>query len=187
MGCGEPFRALPQCPRRFPRTQIPVNIKVTSTRLTGNPEKIAVKEVTSGRYHQDRRQAGTQEDQARSPQGSGAQSAPHRRSRREEEEGQEAGPRRVEALIARRRTEIVPRTGLRAGSRQKPHFPSIWPFAGLHDRTRFPGCNPPWGKLHLVHFGKGALKTGTVPHRQTLQHSDMENCPDQTTCCPQIH
>jgi hypothetical protein len=87
--------------------------------MRGNPEKIATKEVTRGRHHQSRRQAGTEEAETRCPQESRPQGEAHRSARREKEEGQKAGSRSVQALSRslgpilgrwprRRGAEIIP-------------------------------------------------------------------------------
>jgi len=70
----------------------------TYTRFTGNPEEIAAKEVTSGRYYQDRRYAGTEETEARRPQEGSSQGQADRTARLGEEESKEDGARRLEAV-----------------------------------------------------------------------------------------
>jgi len=61
------FNAALQQIRGFPASKIPDTIDLTSALMQGIIEAIAGKEVTRGRYIQDRRQTGTQEAEARSP------------------------------------------------------------------------------------------------------------------------
>src|ERR1039458_4230398 len=81
---------------RFRPAKIPANIEVTPARFAGNPEEIAAKEVTRGRHHQDRRQAGTQEAETRRPQKGRTQGKAHRSARRKQEKGEEDGSRSLQ-------------------------------------------------------------------------------------------
>src|SRR5487761_2229062 len=79
---------------------IAVTIKVSSTRLPGHIEEIAAKEVIRGRYHQDRRQAGTKEAEADGTEKGSAEGQAHRAAGLQQEETEEVGAWPVEALDA---------------------------------------------------------------------------------------